>query len=89
MRLPATVTLADQMRRIKGHSSKWLRNRRIPGFAWQQGYSAFSVSYSQYDTVYAYIESQEDHHRRRTFEDELVSLLKRHELEYEERYLWS
>ena len=73
MRLPATVTLAYLMRRIKGHSSRWLRSGPIPGFAWQQGYSAFSVSYSRYDAVYAYIESQEDHHRRRTFEDELVS----------------
>jgi hypothetical protein len=77
------------MCRVKGNSSKWLRGGPAPDFGWQQGYSAFSVSYSQYRVVYDYIEDQEDHHRRRSFEEELVTLLKRHEIEYDERYLWS
>ena len=89
VRLPPTVSLSDLMRKLKSNSSAWLRRGFLPSFAWQRGYSAFSVSYSQYSSVYEYIESQEDHHRRRTFEEELTSLLKRNEIEYDERYLWS
>lgn len=89
LRLPSTIALADLMRRIKGHSSAWLRRTLAPGFRWQQGYSAFSVSYSQFKAVYEYIENQEQHHRNRTFEIELTSLLKRNEIEFEERYLWA
>ena len=57
-------------------------------FAWQRGYAAFSVSHSNLDGVYQYVASQEEHHRRQSFEDELLSLLKKNELEFEERYLW-
>ena len=89
LRLPPRIALSDLMRRLKAHSSKWLRAGLSPAFAWQQGYSAFSVSYSQYQTVRAYIENQEDHHRRSPYESELISLLKRNEIEYDERYLWS
>jgi putative transposase len=78
------------MRDAKAYSSKWI-HREFPDkrdFAWQRGYAGFGVSYSNLDEVYRYIENQEDHHRSRSFEDELVSLLKRNELEYDENYLW-
>ncbi len=88
IRLPPRLSRADLMRRVKASSSTWVRRNFDPRFGWQQGYSAFSVSFSQYRTVYDYIESQEEHHRRRSYETELLSLLKRNEIEYDERFLW-
>jgi REP element-mobilizing transposase RayT len=57
-------------------------------FAWQEGYGAFTVSASQRERVREYIEGQEEHHRKRTFEEEYVELLKRSGVKYEEGYLW-
>ena len=57
-------------------------------FAWQAGYGAFTVSASQKDTVHAYIKNQEKHHHVRTFKEEYLALLKAHEIEYDERYMW-
>ncbi len=85
--LPATVTLAETMRRIKAKSSRWMRQGTWD-FAWQAGYAAFSVSQSNLAGVRKYIANQEEHHKRTAFKDEFVSLLKRNELEYEERFLW-
>ena len=85
--LPSTVTLADAMRRIKAKSSHWMR-QGVRDFAWQAGYAAFSVSQSNVAGVRTYIANQEEHHERIGFKDEFVSLLKRNELEYEERFLW-
>ena len=89
LRVPARTAVADLIRDIKANSSSWLRRELSPHFAWQRGYSAFSVSHSQLSAVYQYIRNQEDHHRRHTFEAELISLLKRNEIEFDERYLWS
>ena len=89
IRLPPTRSLSDLLRRLKGNSSAWLRGELNPHFAWQRGYSAFSVSQSQYERVCGYIQSQEEHHRERTFDDELASLLKRNELEFDEGHYWS
>ena len=85
--LPATVTLAETMRRIKAKSSRWMR-QGTQDFAWQAGYAAFSVSQSNLAGVKEYIANQEEHHKRIAFKDEFLSLLKRNELEYEERFLW-
>jgi len=89
LRLPAKTALSNLVGKAKSNSSRWLRRELLPDFHWQQGYSAFSVSQSQRDAVFRYIDEQEEHHRRPTFEDELTSLLKRSELDYDERYLWS
>ena len=89
LRLPARRPLADLVRDLKSNSSGWLRRELAPNFSWQRGYSAFSVSHSHLSAVYEYIRTQEDHHRRHTYEEELTSLLKRNELEYDDRYLWS
>jgi REP element-mobilizing transposase RayT len=87
--LSATVALADLMRFVKGGSSRWVRtefpDRRA--FGWQDGYAAFSVSHSRLDQVYQYIARQPEHHARVTFRDELVVLLKKHEITYDDRYL--
>ncbi len=85
--LPSTVTLAEAMRRIKAKSSHWMREGP-QDFAWQAGYAAFSVSQSNVSGVRKYIANQAAHHKRVAFKDEFLSLLKRNELEYEERFLW-
>jgi putative transposase len=85
--LPAVMTLAKVMQELKGNSSRWL-NRRISAFAWQQGYSAFSVSPSNKRTVMAYIAEQERHHAKRNFEQELLALLKKSGVQYDARYVF-
>jgi putative transposase len=88
--LPATVPVAKAMQLIKSGSSKWI-HETFPNhrhFSWQEEYGAFSVSESQLEKTIRYIKNQEKHHRTITFKEEFVDLLKRHHLEYDERYLW-
>jgi len=84
--LPASLALSDFMEKLKANSSKWAKER-ARGFAWQTGYTAFSVSQSKLAEVKAYIEQQEEHHRRRTYQEEVVALLKRHGVEFDARFL--
>lgn len=87
--LPATVAIAEAMRVVKANSSKWVHeDRRVPAFAWQHGYGAFTVSKSNVEAVSKYIAEQEEHHRKVTFQDEFVAFLKRHGVEYDERWIW-
>ena len=81
--------LATLMRRLKANSSRWVHAKfpTMRGFAWQEGYAAFTVSPSQSETVRRYIRNQAAHHRQRGFVDELKVLLKAHGIEYDERYL--
>ena len=72
---------------IKSNSSKWM-NEHKHGFAWQNGYAAFSVSASNIASVTRYIENQEEHHRKRTFEEEYIALLKKHDVEFDEKYVF-
>jgi len=58
-------------------------------FSWQKGYGAFSVSESQIQVVARYIKDQENHHKKLTFQDEFRVILERHQIEYDERYLWN
>ena len=60
----------------------------IAQFSWQAGYAGFSVSQSIVDAVQRYIEGQEGHHQKMSFQDELRALFKRHEIEFDERYVW-
>ena len=88
--LPRTVSQAQLIEEIKKASSKWIKmlDARYRGFFWQRGYGAFSVSPSQLDTVVQYVEAQQEHHRTRTFQDEYRELLRRHGVDFDERYVW-
>ena len=84
------IRVPDLVMKVKSSSSAWIHTR-IPGrskFAWQRGYASFSVSESQVIKVSRYIENQAAHHCRRGFQEELRSMLDRHHLKYDERYLW-
>ena len=85
--LPASMALAKAMQDLKGNSSRWL-GQHSRGFAWQEGYSAFSVSPPNKRAVMAYISGQERHHAKRSFEGELMSMLKKAEIDYDERYVF-
>jgi REP element-mobilizing transposase RayT len=87
--LRATHCLADVMREIKCESSRWIHKElKMPGFGWQEGYGAFTVSASSLDQVRTYVLRQEEHHRSTTFQQEYVAMLERGLVEYDERYLW-
>ncbi len=88
--LSRTRTIAEVVENVKTSSSKWLKTKSpaLAEFHWQNGYGAFSVSRSLTDDVIDYIRRQEEHHKSRTFQDEFRRLLERHEIEYDERYVW-
>ena len=87
---PPSVCVSDMVRTVKANSSHWIRERsRDREFAWQAGYGAFSVSRSNAATVIRYIADQEAHHRHGTFENEFLSFLKKHGIEYDEKYIWT
>jgi putative transposase len=86
--LKSTHCLADLMRELKKASSLWMHEEgRSPKFAWQDGYCALTVSPSARSAVREYIANQEEHHRTQTFREELVRLLKKAGVGYDERYL--
>ena len=89
-RLGRQAAPAEWVKEIKRISSRWIKsqNEDLANFQWQGGYAAFSVSASNVMRVRRYILEQERHHTRFDYRSELVSLLKRHGLEWEERYLW-
>jgi REP element-mobilizing transposase RayT len=82
--LPAPCSLAQAVQKLKGSSSRWMGR----GFSWQEGYGAFSVSPSQVPVVKRYIQTQEEHHRKRNFEEEFVALLRNCGIEYDERFVF-
>ena len=88
--VPATDSVAELLRVLKTNSSRWV-HEQFPShhdFAWQAGYGAFTVSQSCREAVQTYIESQQEHHRKASFHQEFISLLKRHGLAYDEQELW-
>ena len=87
--LNANHCLADAVRDVKSVSSRWVHEEiGLRNFAWQEGYGAFTVSPSQRGKITEYINQQEKHHRRRTFQQEYVTLLEKSGIEFEEKYLW-
>lgn len=88
--LPATLPVAKALQLIKGGSSKWVHETfpDVRTFAWQEGYGAFSVSVSHVPDTIAYIKGQAEHHRKQTFEDEFRAFLRKHGIEFDERYVW-
>ena len=86
--LKATHRLADFMRELKKASSVWVHDEiRLDSFAWQEGYAAFTVSATARDAVKSYIANQEEHHRVKSFREELIEMLERAGVEYDPKYL--
>jgi len=90
MGLRPVMSISDLVRDIKSNSTNFINERKfVKGkFAWQEGYGAFSYSHSQIKNVYNYILNQENHHRKETFKEEYMDLLKKFEIEFEEKYLF-
>ena len=86
--LARTLALSKVVEEVKKESSKWAKVHIHPDFFWQNGYGAFSVSPSIVPQVSAYIQNQEEHHRTLTFQDEFRELLRRHGIEWDEKYVW-
>ncbi|HEU5234880.1 MAG TPA: IS200/IS605 family transposase [Terriglobales bacterium] len=82
--LPGTIGHSTLIQKIKENSSKWMGSK----FEWQEGFGAFSVSDSRRDDVIAYIHNQEEHHKKRNFEEEFIALLKAHNVDYDPRYVF-
>ena len=90
VRLSRTLTMAKLIEELKTSSSKWLKiqSPALASFAWQRGYGAFSVGPSDLNALLHYIDTQEEHHRARTFQDEYRAFLTKYGIEYDERYVW-
>ena len=87
--IPPSLSLSKSMQLLKGASSRWVHANypALAGFAWQDGYGAFTVSESRISTVRKYIGNQPEHHRATTFAEEYEEFLQQHGVEYEKRYL--
>lgn len=83
-------SISEIVKKIKGNSSKWINeNQKIAGhFSWQTGYGVFSVSQSQLPVLINYIKNQENHHKIKTFKEEYIAFLEKHDIEFDEKYLW-
>ena len=88
--LSRTHSIASVVKDIKRTSSSWVKDLspKLAKFYWQAGYGAFSVSQSNLKEVVRYIENQEEHHRRVSFQDEYLAFLRAYGIEYDERYVW-
>lgn len=88
-RFGRTITQAEWVKELKRVSNIWLKEQgEFESFEWQGGYADFSVSQSNLERVKRYIANQQQHHRRMSFQDEVRSLLKKHQVEWDERYIW-
>ena len=81
--------IPDLMQDVKGSSSKWINEKKfVKGkFNWQEGYGAFSNSHSQIDQVVRYINNQEKHHKKQSFQEEYIFLLKKFNIQFDEKYI--
>jgi len=88
--LSRTCNAADLVKELKRSSSLWVKSKghEPRDFAWQNGYGIFSIGFSQIESVMDYIARQEEHHRKVSFQDEFRVLLRRYEIEFDERYVW-
>ena len=84
--LPATVSVAKAMQLVKGNSSKWIHETvpELRSFGWQEGYAAFSIGVSGIEETRAYIRNPEEHHRTRTYREEVIMFLQRHGLPFDD-----
>lgn len=88
--LRPVMALADLVQEIKSDSTNFInKNKWVHGkFSWQEGYGAFSYGHSQLDTIIRYIQNQEKHHRRRSFKDEYLSLLRKFDIAFDDKYVF-
>jgi REP element-mobilizing transposase RayT len=86
--LPGTMPIAKAVQLLKGGSSKWINEHPGAVFHWQEGYGAFTVSVSHVDATIEYIHAQAEHHKKRSFEQEFVAFLKKHNIDYDPRHVW-
>jgi REP element-mobilizing transposase RayT len=89
-RLSKNLALAEAVEEVKTSSSKWIKtqDRALQSFHWQSGYGGFSVGPAEVDSVAAYIEGQQEHHRVVSFQEEYRKFLQEYGVEYDERYVW-
>jgi putative transposase len=90
IRLDRSVTVAELVGELKASSSKWIKTQlpRLSKFEWQKGYGVFSVGPADLDKLVRYIDSQEAHHRKQSYQDELRAFLKKYGMDGDENYLW-
>ncbi|HWA04914.1 MAG TPA: IS200/IS605 family transposase [Ignavibacteria bacterium] len=88
--LKPDIAISDLVREVKKSSTNFIKEEKLTqfNFNWQSGFGAFSVSHSQLDKVINYIINQKEHHMKRTFKEEYIELLKKYEIEYDEKYLF-
>ncbi len=88
--LSKKISLMDVIEKVKSNSSKWIKTKgeQYSDFYWQNGYGAFSVNPTELDIVVSYIENQEEHHQKRTFQEEFLAFLKKYNVEYDDKYIW-
>lgn len=86
--LKPTISISELMKIVKAKSSKYINDHQLTKakFAWQEGYGAFSYSQSHIDSVYKYIENQQEHHKKQNFSEEYISFLNKFNVQYEEKY---
>jgi REP element-mobilizing transposase RayT len=87
IQIPATLALAKCVNTLKSNSSTWANGESFP-LAWQKGYAAFSVSASNIPAVVRYIRNQESHHRKMNFETEFLALLKKHNVQFDPKFVF-
>jgi putative transposase len=88
VRIRPTHSASEIARVVKTNSSRWTHEKWRPDFAWQTGYGVFSVSESNVGAVTKYIASQEEHHKKHSFQDEFLAFLKKNGIAYDEKYVW-
>ncbi len=88
--LSKKIALAKVVEELKSHSSKWMKTKdpSLKNFFWQDGYGAFSINPTEVDIVSAYIDNQQEHHRKKTFQQEYRAFLKKYKVDFDERYVW-
>jgi putative transposase len=87
IKISPTMSLSKMINTLKSNSSRWANNQGVK-FAWQEGYAAFSVSASNVPAVVRYIQNQPSHHKKMTFDSELLALLKKHGVEYDPKFVF-
>ena len=90
IRLSRTITIANLVEQLKTSSSKWIKTQTpdVGAFSWQRGYGCFSVGPQDLEALLTYIDNQEEHHRKRTFQEEFRMFLEKYGVKYDEAYVW-